>query len=122
MVLNQDMTRNEIKKEITRIKDVLIEFYKPDRIILFGSAASGNFTSDSDLDFLVIKKDVPYRGIDRTYEVDKLIERRGTAIDILVFKPEEIKEALESGDPFISEIMKNGDEVYGGQKTNRRMA
>ena len=107
------MTRIEIQNEIQRIKEELVEHYEPERIIFFGSALSDAFTNDSDLDFLVIKRDVPDRGIDRIYEVDRLIERRGVAIDILVYKPQEITAALDDGDPFISAIINNGRTLYG---------
>jgi phosphotransacetylase len=45
-------------------------------------------------------------------EVDRLIERN-IAADILVYKPEEIKERLEMGDPFIKKIFKEGKVLYG---------
>lgn len=108
------MTSSKVHNEITRIKNQLIRLYRPERIILFGSAISGEFTKDSDLDFLIIKRDVPYRGIDRIYEVDKLIDRRGIAIDVLVYKPGEIQKAIDAGDPFIIGIVNSGKLIYGG--------
>jgi predicted nucleotidyltransferase len=48
MIVNDDL----IKSIIQRILSVV----QPDRIILFGSAASGKMTSDSDIDLLVIEK------------------------------------------------------------------
>ena len=41
----------DISKEIQRITEQIIEKYKPDRIILFGSAARGELEPDSDADF-----------------------------------------------------------------------
>jgi len=40
------------------IVDRLMELAHPDRVILFGSAATGNMTADSDLDLLVIERQV----------------------------------------------------------------
>ena len=48
------MTRQDAINEVTRR---LVEFYKPDRIDLFGSAARGDDRPDSDLDFLVAVPD-----------------------------------------------------------------
>jgi uncharacterized protein len=48
------MTRAEAITEITRR---LVEFYQPDRIYLFGSAARGDDRPDSDLDFCVVLPD-----------------------------------------------------------------
>jgi len=44
------------EKEIESITIQIIEKYEPEKIILFGSAARGESGSDSDADFLIIKK------------------------------------------------------------------
>ncbi len=41
------------------IVDQIVQLAHPDRVILFGSAALGEMTADSDLDLLVIERDVP---------------------------------------------------------------
>lgn len=48
------MTSQEAISEITRR---LVDFYKPERIYLFGSAARGDSGPDSDLDFCVVLPD-----------------------------------------------------------------
>ena len=58
----------DITKEIQRITEQIIEKYKPDKIILFGSAVRNDMKPDSDVDFLVIKKDSPLYGADRIRE------------------------------------------------------
>lgn len=107
------MTKRQIKQKAVEIADQIVEKYRPEKIILFGSAAWGNFTADSDMDFLIIKSDVPERGIDRQYMVDKLIDRRGVALDFLVYKPEEVEERMRLGDPFIKEIISKGKVLHG---------
>jgi predicted nucleotidyltransferase len=37
----------------------IVQLAHPDRVILFGSAATGDMTSDSDLDLLVVEREVP---------------------------------------------------------------
>jgi len=102
----------DIEKAIADITQQIIEKYKPKKIILFGSAAEGKSTTDSDIDFLIIKKDVPHHGIDRMRELSKLIER-SIGVDFLIYKPEEIEEHLKLGDPFIKNILKEGKSLYG---------
>lgn len=102
----------EIKKQVEDIKKQIIERYKPEKIIIFGSYARGNFDKDSDVDFLIIKKDTPERGIDRIREVSKLI-KRNIAVDFLVYSPYEIEERIKLGDPFIKLILEEGRVVYG---------
>jgi predicted nucleotidyltransferase len=67
--------KKKLQKEIERIKKQIIKKYKPEKIILFGRAAEGKFGKDSDLDFLIIKEDTPYWGIERIRELRKLIKK-----------------------------------------------
>ena len=48
------MTRDQA---IAAITDRLVEYYRPERIYLFGSAARGEAGPDSDLDFCVVVPD-----------------------------------------------------------------
>jgi len=43
---------------LQRIVGQIVQTAKPDTIILFGSAATGTMTADSDLDFLVVESQV----------------------------------------------------------------
>jgi predicted nucleotidyltransferase len=62
-VASQPETREEeigIQETIREITRRLIEFYRPVRIYLFGSAARGDSGPDSDLDFcVVLPEDAP---------------------------------------------------------------
>lgn len=104
--------RNDFDKEITRITRQIIEKYNPERIILFGSAARGEFGPDSDADFLVLKKDTPLYGADRVRELSRLIDRL-IPLDLIVYRPEEFEERLRLGDPFLKSIVKEGKILYG---------
>jgi len=44
-----------LKTEASRITKILVENYKPEKVILFGSIARNEETKDSDLDFFIIK-------------------------------------------------------------------
>ncbi|MCK5202186.1 MAG: nucleotidyltransferase domain-containing protein [Spirochaetales bacterium] len=48
----------EPDKDIERIKEIIIKTSHPEKIILFGSRATGNYSKDSDYDILVLKKDL----------------------------------------------------------------
>ena len=105
-------TPEDFQKEIQSITEQLIYKYHPVKIILFGSAARGEFGADSDLDFLIIKDDVPHLGIERMRELDRLIERK-IASDMLVYRPEEFEKRLMMGDPFLKAVLKEGKVLYG---------
>ncbi|MEA3416709.1 MAG: nucleotidyltransferase domain-containing protein [Thermodesulfobacteriota bacterium] len=106
------MKLNEITSEIETIVGQIIRKYRPMKIILFGSAGRGEYDEVNDLDFLIIKKDVPLRGIDRMRELDRLIERN-IAADMLVYRPDEFDERIKLGDPFIKTILREGRVLYG---------
>ena len=86
---------NKLEKVIRQI----IEKYKPEKIILFGSAARNEWTPDSDADFLIIKKNTPLYGADRTRELSRMLER-DIAVDLTIYRPEEFSGRLAMGDPF----------------------
>jgi predicted nucleotidyltransferase len=102
----------ELAKEIQSITRQIIEKFRPEKIILFGSVAKGEWSSDSDADFLIIKKDTPLYGSDRIRELSRLIERN-IPVDFLVYRPEEFDKRLKMGDPFLKAIVKDGKVLYG---------
>jgi predicted nucleotidyltransferase len=102
----------DVEKEIESIARQIIEKYQPEKIILFGSAARKDSGEINDLDFLVIKRDVPLHGIDRMRELDRVVDRN-IAADMLIYRPDEIQERLRLGDPFIKMILKEGRVLYG---------
>jgi uncharacterized protein len=103
----------QLKQEIDLVVSQLVANYKPEKVILFGSAARAEATNESDMDLLVIKE-----GIDgiprhqRHYEVNKLFRSR-LAADVLVYTQREINKRLYLGDPFIKQIIREGRVVYG---------
>ena len=104
--------KGDIQEEIQRIKQVLVEKYKPQKIILFGSAARGEFDPQkSDLDFFVIKNDK--RNIhDRMVTLYRLVKKQ-TPADFLVYTPQELQTRVKLGDPFILSIIEEGKVLYG---------
>jgi uncharacterized protein len=103
----------DFANELEKITRQIIEKYKPERIILFGSAARGEFGPDSDADFLIIKKNTPLYGVDRIRELSPLIDRT-IPLDLVVYRPEEFEERVRLGDPFLKTIIKEGKVLYGG--------
>ena len=106
------MEAKEITTEIQNIVDQIIQKYKPMKIILFGSAGRGEYDKVNDLDFLIIKKNVPSYGLARMRELDELIDRN-IAADMLVYRPDEVEDRIKLGDPFIKTILREGRVLYG---------
>ncbi|HEY6340235.1 MAG TPA: nucleotidyltransferase domain-containing protein [Bryobacteraceae bacterium] len=73
------MTRQETIAEITRR---LVEYFHPERIYLFGSAATGEMGPDSDLDFCVVLPDDAPKELYRP-RAREAIRGIGTAVDLI---------------------------------------
>ena len=77
------MTKQEAIQEITRR---LIEYYHPDRIYLFGSAARGEAGPDSDLDFCVVVPDDTPKEKFRGAVTYPLLRGIGHAADVIPWR------------------------------------
>ena len=81
----------EILQEIVRR---IVETVKPEKIILFGSAARGEMGPDSDLDLLVVKS-CGHRRRTAT-KIERSLIGIGIPTDIIVAKPEDIERYKDS--------------------------
>jgi len=104
----------EVEKFIKEIVKKIVKEYNPKKVILFGSYAYGNPTSDSDLDLFIIKN-TNKRPIDRWIEVKRILRERQRMLSIspFVYTEKEVEERLSIKDFFIEEIFKNGEILYG---------
>lgn len=101
----------ELKKNIQIIAEEIRRKYRPEKIILFGSAAKGEFEEGSDLDFFIIKETKLPRHR-RPLEIYQFLDDRVLPIDFIIYTPEEFKERLSLGDFFIKRILKEGEVLY----------
>lgn len=103
----------ELNTELDRIVNVLVNNYNPQKIILFGSLASGNVHEFSDIDLIVVKESD--KGFyERLKEVALLTMPRITGADILVYTPEEFETKKDSLF-FTEEVFKKGKVLYDAQ-------
>src|SRR3990167_4665820 len=102
-------TRDNALEIVRNIVEKLRKEYAPERIILFGSRATGNPVPDSDIDLSIVKE-TPDRFIDRCFSVRRILSDpdRRVALDIVVLTGREITERLAIGDQFIREILQKG--------------
>ena len=100
----------DVKSEVESIKRQLLKKYKPEKIILFGSYAKGEFGQNSDLDFLIVKND-SRRAIEIEQELHRIIDYR-LASDFLFLSADEFRKRLDEGDFFLKEIMTTGKIRY----------
>jgi len=99
-----------LEAELTRYVKQLQEVYHPERILLFGSLASGQVGEWSDIDLVIIKES-RQKFLDRIREVMHLLQPR-VGVDILVYTPEEFAQ-LSRERPFVrEEIIAKGKVLY----------
>lgn len=99
-----------LKQQLDLIKNQIIENYKPEKILLFGSGATGEFHDGSDFDLLVIKE-TDEHPVRRIQKLSSLVDRQ-IPCDFLVFTPQEIEDRKQTGDFFIKDILQSGQILY----------
>lgn len=104
------MKKHSLKEEIGKITKRLIQFYKPQKIVIFGSSATGKKTGD--IDMLIVKK-TKESFFNRMYKV-KCIANADKQFDPIVLTPHEVQQRLKMGDFFIRDILTKGKLLYEG--------
>lgn len=100
----------QFKEQITQLTKQVKDKYMPEKIILYGSAAKNKATRDSDIDIFIIKK-THKRLINRINDVFNLVDSN-IPIEPIVYTPSEVKWRLKLGDPFVTDIVKEGIVLY----------
>jgi predicted nucleotidyltransferase len=104
-----------LEKDLTHIIDEfvnkIIACSDPVKIILFGSAARGTYTQNSDLDFLVVVKDGVHRR-NTAHTIYNNITDINYSADIIVATEEDLITYKDSEWNVISPAVKEGKTVY----------
>ena len=96
------------------LKDIvarIVHVAKPQKIILFGSAARGKMGPNSDVDLLVVKSGRFHR---RRLVQDICMHMHGAdeAVDVIVVTPEEVERYRDTPWLVIAPALKEGKVVY----------
>ncbi|MBI5410139.1 MAG: nucleotidyltransferase domain-containing protein [Nitrospirae bacterium] len=105
--MKRAVSQEKLKEIIHRI----VEVAKPDKIILFGSAARGEMGPNSDVDLLVVKSGDFHRGC-LTEEIYMNLFGVGQAVDIIVVTPEDVERYKDSFAVVIYPALREGKVVY----------
>jgi len=97
----------EILQEIIRR---IVKVAKPEKIILFGSAAKGEMGPDSDLDLLVIKSCKNRRATARA--IRRKLIGIGIAKDVIVATPQDIERYKDSIGLIYQPALTEGKVIY----------
>jgi predicted nucleotidyltransferase len=96
--------------QIRNLCDRIAREFNPEKIILFGSYAYGNPTSESDIDLLMV---MPYSGSPLRKAAEILSRLQvWMPVDLIVRSAEDIEQRLKLGDRFMREILDRGKVMY----------
>jgi HEPN domain-containing protein/predicted nucleotidyltransferase len=98
----------------------LVGAYRPERVLLFGSQATGGASDDSDIDLLIVKA-TGGSPRERRAEVERLLADRALPLDICVYTPSELLHLYRLGSPFIQEVLETAKVVYMRKATEAWM-
>jgi uncharacterized protein len=103
--------RTRIPQEaIDQVVEQIVEKFKPQKIILFGSYARGDYRPESDVDLLVVM-DTPLKETKQSLEIRRHLGVM-FGLDLIVHTPKRLKERLDMGDWFLRDVLREGKVVY----------
>jgi predicted nucleotidyltransferase len=99
-----------LERELDRYLRLLVEHGDPEKIIVFGSMASGEIGPWSDIDLVIVEQtSLPF--LQRLRQVRKLLKPR-VGTDILVYTPQEFERLRHERPFFRDEILARGVVLY----------
>jgi predicted nucleotidyltransferase len=89
----------------------IVEVARPDRIVLFGSAARGEMGPDSDIDVLVVKSGVEHRRR-LAQDIYMNLSGVGVGVDLIVLTPEDLEAQRDSVGSIVGPALDEGRVIY----------
>jgi predicted nucleotidyltransferase len=109
LIPSHRLTQAEIEAELVALVEMLRP-YAPQRIILHGSLARGDWNRASDIDLIIVKEtDRPFAK--RIGDVIGLCQTT-LSVEPLVYTPAEIADMLAVGNSFLEKALREGRNLY----------
>ena len=101
--------------QINDLAERIRQQFQPEKIVLFGSHAYGTPRPDSDVDLLIV---MPYEGggIRQAVRIFQAVAP-SFGLDIVVRRPDEMRQRLADGDFFLRDIVSKGKVLYDAADT-----
>ena len=99
------------ENKIEEIKDKIVKTVSPEKIILFGSYATGEATEESDIDLVVIW-DSDLNPHKRNLFLSRLFPKRDFSLDIFAFTKEEANKLKDIAGTILYEAFHHGKVIY----------
>ena len=110
-----DVRRQIPYEVIVEIARRIIEQFRPQKIILFGSYAYGTPGPESDVDMLVVME----TALRESQQAQKIRQYLNPlfGLDLIVYAPDRLAQRIAWGDAFLSEIVSKGKILYESTDT-----
>ena len=107
-------THMDSDKTLDKIRDIIIETVHPDKIILFGSRATGKNRNNSDYDIFVLKSGITNERLIASDIYMALLDFEvGTSVDIVASSPEKFEKNKDNPYMIYSDVNTQGITIYG---------
>ncbi|GAW91472.1 nucleotidyltransferase domain-containing protein [Calderihabitans maritimus] len=100
----------DVLKGLKRIVEEMVRRYSPERIVIFGSYATGGWYQGEPVDMLIITED--NARLEEEPQEKQTIYLDGLAVTPLVLSPQEISMRVAGDNDLIEEIIREGVVVY----------
>lgn len=100
------MDKKKVEQKLTKYISLIKKEYSPQKIVLYGSYAKGNYNEFSDIDIAVIVKEIKGDFLELITRLYKLRRNIDTKIEPVLLE--------SNNDPsgFLESILKNGKVLY----------
>ncbi|MGH2739257.1 MAG: restriction endonuclease subunit S [Actinomycetota bacterium] len=99
-----------LPREVERFVAELVRRFEPEQVILFGRHAEGSPRAEGEMRLLVVM-DFEGRALAEAVRIEREIER-DFSLTVIARRPEEVRRALEIGNPLIEGIVERGTVLY----------
>ncbi len=101
----------ETQRKIDKVVQQIIEWFHPEKIILFGSHAQGTPGPDSDVDLLVVMR-LEGSCRKKATEIDLALADREIPLDLIVITPEQFERDRDRIGTVVRPAVREGKVVY----------
>jgi predicted nucleotidyltransferase len=106
-------TMQKIETKLDQVVERLVNEFKPEKIILFGSHAWGTPRADSDVDLMVIVKSSPLIPTRRAAQAYRCLQGLKVPVEVIVSTQNEIERYRSVPASLTHKILKDGQVLYG---------
>ncbi len=108
------------QNDIEKLVQTIVSSYKPEKVLLFGSYASGTATENSDVDLLLVK-DTHLPPHKRTGEISALLKGILFPLDIIIYTHNEFEQQSNQKYTFLNNALTHSKVLYEQPRNNTAM-